>query len=200
MAKVPIKPIFKVVKELGPKAWAFIKENRKDITTVAGVVGSGVKLAHNMNKERKENQSNPSKVHYRKARFNDYKSNILKSLDIKKRTELFQYKLEIEKFIEQITNEEHNEFSVKKPLHSRRMNNWNSILVQIQDKIKTKDYHEYLKICNRHDYHSDYFDGFERYVDKFKFLLNNGVPEPVYEYLVKQTNVDIEKIKMEFLI
>ena len=84
MAKVPIKPIFKVVKELGPKAWAFIKENRKDITTVAGVVGSGVKLAHNMNKERKENQSNPSKVHYRKARFNDYKSNILKSLDIKK--------------------------------------------------------------------------------------------------------------------
>lgn len=200
MAKIPIKPIVKGIKEHGPRAWAFIKENGKDIAKVAGAVGSGVKLAYSMNKERKDNQNSPSKFHYRKARFNDYKSNILKSLDKKKRTELFQYKLEIEKFIEQINHEERNEFSVKKPLHSRRMNNWTSILIQIQDKIKTKDYHEYLKICNKLDYHSDYFDGFEGYVDKFKFLLNNRVPEPVYEYLKTQTDIDIEKIKKDFLM
>ena len=33
MAKVPIKPIVKGIKEHGPKAWAFIKENGKDIAT-----------------------------------------------------------------------------------------------------------------------------------------------------------------------
>ncbi|MDA1605200.1 hypothetical protein PDL06_03285 [Bacillus cereus group sp. TH208-1LC] len=200
MAKIPIKPIVNGVKEHGPKAWTFIKENGKDIAKVAGIIGSGVKVAYSMNKKREENQNNPSKVHYRKARYNDYKSNILKSLDIKKRAELFQYKLEVEKFIEQINNEENSELIVKKPLHSRRMNNWSSILIQIQDKIQAKDYHEYLKICNKSDYYSDYFEGFEGYVDKLKFLLNNEIPESVYEYLAKQTNIDIEKIRKDFII
>ncbi|MGG2014031.1 hypothetical protein [Bacillus sp. S10(2024)] len=200
MAKIPIKPIVNNVKTHGPKVWTFIKENGKDIAKVAGVIGSGAKMVHSVNKKRKENQNTSSKVHYRKARFNEYKSNILKSLDVKKRAELFQYKLEVEKFIEQIKNEERKEIIVKKPLHSKRINTWSSILIQIHDTIQIKDYQEYLKVCNKSDYHSDYFEGFEGYVDKFKLLLNNGISEKVYEYLAKQTNIDIEKIKKDFVI
>ncbi|KXI73618.1 hypothetical protein ACS52_24520 [Bacillus cereus] len=200
MAKIPIRPIVNGVKTHGPKVWKFIKENGKDIAKVTGVIGSGVKVVHSMSKKRQENQNNPSKVHYRKARFNEYKSSILKALDIKKRVELFQYKLEIEKFIEQINNEENSELVIKKPIHSKRIDNWNDILIQIQHKIQVTDYHEYLKIYNKSDYHSYYFEGFEGYVDKFKSLLSNEKPEFLYEYLSNQTNKSIEEIKKDFLM
>ncbi len=54
MAKIPIKPIVNGVKEHGPKAWTFIKENGKDIAKVAGIIGSGVKVAYSMNKKGKK--------------------------------------------------------------------------------------------------------------------------------------------------
>ena len=70
---------------------------------------------------------------HRKERYNHYKTKILPELDSQNRNELFQYIDEIEQFIQQIKNEEKKEISVKKPIHEKRINSWNDILIQIKE-------------------------------------------------------------------
>ncbi|KIL46717.1 hypothetical protein KP77_28440 [Jeotgalibacillus alimentarius] len=44
--------------------------------------------------------------------------------------------------------------------------------MQINNRIAVKDYEEYLKIYNKPDYVSNYFEGFNTQLDKYKKLIN----------------------------
>ncbi|MBX9996068.1 hypothetical protein [Priestia aryabhattai] len=197
MAKIPIKLLANGIKEHGPKVIKFTKENGKDVMKTVAVIGSSMGTINKITQKRKE--KNLNKVHYRKAKFNEYKTAILKDLDTKKRHELFHYTLEIKQFINQINNEETNTLAIKKSLHARREKNWIAILTQIQDKITIKDYEEYLKIYHSENYHSEYFLGFEGHVEEFKILLSNEKSERVYAYLAEQTNKSVREIKRDFI-
>ncbi|MHC8522510.1 hypothetical protein ACPJHQ_16430 [Rossellomorea sp. H39__3] len=145
----------------------------------------------------KETGKTEEKFHHRKVRYNHYKK-ILMELDSKNRNELFQYILEVEKFTQQIKNEENRELGVKKPIHKKRIKNWNDILIQIKDKMDTKDYLEFIKIYNNPNYHSEYFQGFEGVVETFKKLNNKQESVDLIKYIEEITNKGIEQIKKDF--
>ncbi|WP_226036787.1 hypothetical protein [Aquibacillus saliphilus] len=107
-----------------------------------------------------------------------------------------QYKLEVEQYIRQIEDEEKSEVKAKKPIHSKRIKNWQSVLIQIEDKIATKDYHEYFMIYNDSDYNSQYFEGYLTLVNKFRNLINNEDNGPLCEFLsktIKKSQTELEK-------
>jgi hypothetical protein len=163
MGRIPIGPII----EGGKKVGKIIKENRKEITTLIGLLSAGGKAIKENTVKKKESNKTEGKLHHRKWRYDHYKIKILMELDSQNRKELFQYILEVEQFIQQIKNEENKELGLKKPIHKNRIKNWNDILIQIKDKMYTKDYLEFIKIYNSPNYHSEYFNGFEGVVEKF---------------------------------
>jgi hypothetical protein len=198
MAKIPIKPIIKIAKTHGPKAAKFVKENWKELSQGAAAAGSAGKMANDFRKKRKESKHDPARVHFRKSRFHQYKTVILPDLPKMNRRELFEAKLEVEQFIGQIKEEEKKEAGVKKPLHSKRLNNWKDVLIQIEARLAAKDYQEYIRIYNNPSYHSEYFKGYERQLEKFKNLLENEDNEELYEYLITHTKRSKEDIKTDF--
>ncbi|MFY4776616.1 hypothetical protein [Metabacillus sp. RGM 3146] len=198
MANLPIKPIIDTVKTHGPKVGKLVKDNWKDIAKAVTVAGAATKQINDYRKSNKETKLKRGKTNYRKAKFVQYKNEILHDLDNKKRSELLQYKLEVSQFILQIDNEEKNEVVLKKPLHTKRMNNWNGILIQIEDKMKTKDYQEYLMTYNNPNHKSSYFEGFEGLLDKFKNLVNDENRTLLYNFLQLNTKKNIEEIKRDF--
>lgn len=113
--------------------------------------------------------------------------------------QLFTHQLEVEQFINQIKNEGNKKSGLKKPLHSKRINDWKSILVQIEDKIVTRDYQEYLMIYNNLEYQSAYFEGYEGRIIKFKELVSKGILEDIYNFIQKTTRKNIDDIKRDFL-
>lgn len=198
MARIPIKPVVDFAKTHGPKAGKFVKENWKEIPSVVAVVGTASKKLNAFKGNKEDTKQYDAKMHYRKNRYIKYKNEILPELDKKKRHELFQAKLEVEQFIQQIKNEENKELAVKKPLHSKRINNWNEVLIQIKDKIETRDYQEYLMVFNSSDYQSAYFEGFEGHIVKFKNLLDTSNIDEVYNYLMATTKRKREEIERDF--
>jgi hypothetical protein len=148
--------------------------------------------------KKKESNKTEGKLHHRKGRYDHYKIKILMELDSQNRNELFQYILEVEQFIQQIKNEENKELGLKKPIHKNRIKNWNDILIQIKDKMYTKDYLEFIKIYNNPNYHSEYFKGFEGLVEKFKKLNNREKYDDLLKYIAEITNRSIEQIKKDF--
>ncbi|MGM0840254.1 MAG: hypothetical protein ACQEWE_05985 [Bacillota bacterium] len=198
MARIPIKPIVDIAKTHGPKAGKFVKKNWKYIPKVVAGVGTVSENFSAFKENKKETKQYDAKMHYRKNRYIKYKNEILPELDKKKRHELFQAKLEVEQFIQQIKNEENKELVVKKPLHSKRINNWNEVLIQIKDKIETRDYQEYLMVYNSTDYHSAYFEGFEGHLVKFKNLLDASNIDEIYNYLLATTKRKREEIERDF--
>ena len=199
MSKIPIKPIIELAKRHGPAMGKFVKKNWKEISQTVGVVGSVGKTANNLVNNRKEAKQENGKIHYRKTRFVEYKTETLGSIDSKNRAELFKHILEIKQFINQIEIEGNKELALKKPLHSKRINDWNSILVQIEDKIITRDYQEYLMIYNNPEYPSAYFEGYEGQITKFKELVNKGILEELYNFIQLTTGKNIDDIKRDFL-
>ncbi|MDF2066641.1 hypothetical protein [Bacillus sp. Cr_A10] len=194
MGRIPIGPII----EGGKKAGKIIKENRKEITAVLGLLGAGGKVIKENTAKKKESNKTEGKLHHRKGRYDHYKIKILMELDSQNRNELFQYILEVEQFIQQIKNEENKELRVKNPIHKKRIKNWNDILIQIIDKMYTKDYLEFIKIYNNSSYHSEYFKGFEGLVEKFKKLNNREKYDDLLDYIAEITNRSIEQIKKDF--
>jgi hypothetical protein len=195
VARIPIGPIIEGAKKVGK----FIKDHRKDIVAVGGAVGAGAQTIKELREKKKEEKNTGGKIHHRKERYNHYKTKILVGLDNKDRNKLFQYTLENENFIEQIKNEEKNEFGVKKPVHEKRIKNWNEILIQINDKMYTKDYHEFLKIYNNpNNYNGEYFRGFEGLVEKFKTLVNKGNYDEILKFISVNTNRSIDRVKKDF--
>ncbi|MFU8688757.1 hypothetical protein ACNA6I_02900 [Rossellomorea sp. FS2] len=182
--------------ENGKKAGKLIIKNRKEIIgAITGLSAAGKVIKENIGN--KETGKTEEKFHHRKVRYNHYKK-ILMELDSKNRNELFQYILEVEKFTQQIKNEENRELGVKKPIHKKRIKNWNDILIQIKDKMDTKDYLEFIKIYNNPNYHSEYFQGFEGVVETFKKLNNKQEIVDLIKYIEEITNKGIEQIKKDF--
>ncbi len=137
-------------------------------------------------------------MHHRKRRYKHYENKLLPELDIQNRNELFQYMLEIEQFIQQIKNEEKEDIGIKKPIHEKRIKDWNDILIQIKDKMSTKDYLEFIKIYNNPNYQSEYFKGFEGDVEKFKKLNNCKKYDDLLKYIAEKTSWNIDQIKKDF--
>lgn len=195
MGRIPIGSII----EGGKKVGKIIKENHKEITAVIGVLSAGGKVIKENTVKKKESNKTEGKLHHRKERHEHYTSKILMELDSQNRNELFQYILEVEQFIQQIKNEENKELGLKKPLHKNRIKNWNDILIQIKDKMYTKDYLEFIKIYNNPNYYSEYFKGFEGLVERFKKLNNREKHDDLLKYIEEITNMSIEQIKKDFL-
>jgi hypothetical protein len=198
MSKIPIGSIIKGVKKYGPKAGKFIKDNRKEITAVLGVLGVGDSIKKRIEKKGESNKTEVKKLHYRKGRYKHYENKLLPELDSQNRNELFQCMLEIEQFIQQIKNEEKEDIGIKKPIHEKRIKDWNNILIQIKDKMSTKDYLEFIKIYNNPNYQSEYFKGFEGDVEKFKKLNNGEKYDDLLKYIAEITSRKIEQIKKDF--
>ncbi len=78
------------------------------------------------------------------------------------------------------------------------MNNWNEILIQVKDKMDTKDYQEYLHLYNNPNYNSSYFEGFEGQIEKYKKLIENQNIEDLYNFIVAKTQKSLEEIKKDF--
>jgi hypothetical protein len=194
MGRIPIGPII----EGGKKVGKIIIKNRKEITAAIGLLGAGGKVIKENTVKRRESNKTEGKLHHRKGRYDHYKIKILMELDSQNREELFEYILEVEQFIQQIKNEENKELRVKKPIHKNRIKNWNDILIQIKDKMYTKDYLEFIKIYNNPNYHSEYFKGFEVLVEKFKKLNNREKYDDLLKYIAEITNRSIEQIKKDF--
>ncbi|MDE5053841.1 hypothetical protein NDK25_16530 [Niallia taxi] len=192
MSKIPIGPVIEGVKKTGK----FVKDNKKEIGAIIGVVGSIGGAAKKWKKESKTDD----KLHPRHNSYLHYKTKILSELDNQNRNELFQYIDEIEQFIQQIKNEEKRGIGVKKPIHKKRINNWNDILIQIKNKMSTKDYLEFIKIYNNPNYQSEYFRSFEGHVEKFKKLNNIENYDGLLKYIAEITSRNIEKIKKDFLL
>lgn len=192
MSRIPIGPVIEGAK----KAGKFVKDNKKEIGAFISVAGSIGGAAIKWKKESKTED----KLHPRHNSYLHYKTKILTELDSQNRNELFRYIDEIEQFIQQIKSEEKRGIGVKKPIHKKRINNWNDILIQIKDKMATKDYLEFIKIYNNPTYQSEYFSGFEGHVEKFKKLNNVEKYEDLLRYISGMTSRSIEKIKKDFLI
>lgn len=190
--------LLKALKKNVPKTGKFIKDNYKEIAAVVGVLGNGKESIKNHMEKKKESNKTEGKLHHRKVRYNHYKTKILSELDSQNRYELFKYILEIDQFIEQIKNEEKKEIRVKKPIHEKRIKNWNDILIQIKDKMSAKDYLEFIKIYNNPNYQSEYFKGFEGHVEKFKKLNNDEKYDDLLKYVAEITSRNINQIEKDF--
>jgi len=188
MPRIQIGPIKEGVKKHGPKMVKIINNNKKEIKAWIGFLGLGDLIKKHREK----------KVPYRKVRYYHYKTQLLNELDNQNRDELFQYMLEIEQFIQQIENEEKEDIGVKKHIHEKRIKNWNDILIQIKDKMSTKDYLEFIKIYNNPNYQSEYFKGFEGLVEKFKKLNNGEKYDDLLKYIAEITSRNIDQIKKDF--
>ncbi|MBS2967794.1 hypothetical protein J9317_03265 [Metabacillus sp. KIGAM252] len=198
MGNIPIKPLVDSIKTHGPKVGKFVKDNWQVLGTGITLATKAGKKINDHNNNKKESKQKQGKIPYRKVRFIQYKTEILHDLGNKKRSELFQYKLEVSQFIQQINNEEQNEVILKKPLHTKRVSDWNEILIQIEDKMKTKDYQEYLMIYNNPTHKSPYFEGFDVHLDKFNTLVNKENTQLLYKFLQLNTGRSIEEIKRDF--
>lgn len=200
MSKIPIGQLIKGVKKYGPIAGEIIKNNRKEIIAALGVLGVGDAIKKRIEKKEDSSKTEGKNSHHRKRRYDHYKTKILNELDNQNRYELFQNILEVEQFIQQIKNEEKKEIGVKKPIHERRIKNWNDILIQIKDKMSTKDYLEFINIYNNPNYQSDYFKGFEGHVEKFKKLNKGKNSDDLLKYIAEITGMNIDQIEKHFPI
>lgn len=195
MAPKNMKPLIDIAKEHGPKAGKFLYDHAGKIgPTFIAAQGIIEKLAEN-----KKNKADGGKIHLRKERYDEFNKSIMRNLNDYNREELHAYKHEAMEFIEQIELEMSKETKAKKPLHIKRRKNWEALLVQIDGKIKMKDYLEYLKIYNKDEYTSTYFEGFERNVKEFKKLVEKADSNEIINFLVSQTNMDPTIIRNEFL-
>jgi len=194
LAKIPVKLIFDTAKTHGPTVGKFLKENWKETAVIVGSLGKAMEYIINRN----ETNKNSENIHFRKNQYSQYKTTILKELDNKKRSDLFQYEKEIEQFIKQINGEGNKGLNVKKTLNLKRINKWNEILIQIKDKKDTKDYQEYLLIYNNPNYNSSYFEGFEGHTEKYKKLIENQNNNDLYNFIFTKTHKSLDEIKRDF--
>lgn len=196
MAKIEITSIV----EGGKKVGKLIKDNQKEILAGMGVAKTGIKLLKENTGNKKENQIIKKKLSYREQMYKKYENEILPKLDSQNRLELFQYIDDIEQYVQQLKEEEKRGNKLKKPLYEKKIKKWDSLLMQIRNKMSTKDYLEFIKIYNDPHYQSNYFKGFEGHVEKFKTYIGNKENDAFLKYLEKTTGRDIEKIKKDFMI
>jgi hypothetical protein len=193
MPKIPIQPIIKVAKTAAPKVIDFVK---KDPKTAAGLGGTVIKVGKELldtKENRFEKKQRNGKVHYRKTQHSKYYIEILPKLDSYSYIQLNSYKQEIENFIKQIHQEEANQLVINKPLHSKRSKSWRQIQIQIEDKMKTKNYEELLKAYNSPSYESNYFDA--KVINDMRNIENKN---ELYKYIHRYTERDMKDIERDF--
>lgn len=94
----------------------------------------------------------------------------------------------------QITNAQKSEKIINKPLHLKRYKSWNEILIQIEDKMKSKNYEELLKLYNNPEYNCTYFE--LRTIDYIKAIEDK---KELYQFIIDYTSKDINEIKKDFI-
>lgn len=62
-----------------------------------------------------------------------------------------------------------------------------------------RDYQEYLLLFNNPTYKSEYFEGFDRLVERYKKIFKDNSSEELYNFIHTQTNRDLSIIKKDFL-
>lgn len=197
MAKIPVNLMVNIAKNHGPKAIKAIKDNKEIILGAAPIVGAGAAKVKKVYHDRKN--TSDTKEHYRKGRYSEYKNDILGNLSNQNRLQLVNYKDEVESFISQIEYEEKEEVVLKKPLHSKRRDDWKKILIQIEDKIRLMDYQEYLKLFNNPNYTSSYFEGYDRKLNAYKNLITEENIKEIHEFIFDQTGKSTEAIQRDFV-
>lgn len=197
MAKIPVNLIVNGAKKHGPKAVEFIKENKGIILTVTPLVAPAAAKLKKLYDDRKN--AIAEKEHHRKKRYSEYIKDILLNLSEQNRLQLISYKDEVESFIAQIENEEKEEVALKKPLHSKRKDDWKKILIQIEDKMSVMDYQEYLKLFNNPTYTSSYFEGYDRKLNTYKKLIDEDNIEKIHEFISGNTEKSRQVIERDFV-
>lgn len=193
MSKIPAKPIIEFTKTAAPKFIDFVKKNPKEV--IAGL-GGAAKLGQewvNGKEVRVQKKQKSGKVHYRKTQHLKYYNEILPKLDSYSYIQLNSYTQEIDNFIKQIHQEEANELVINKPLHSRRSKSWRQIQIQIEDKIKTKNYEELFKAYNSPSYESNYFGA--KVINHMRNIENKN---ELYKYIHRYTERDMKDIERDF--
>lgn len=194
MAKLPIKPVVKVVKEALPKVKDYVQKNPdgalKVVTGAAGAAGAFGKKILDSKQARFEQKKLKGKVHPRKLKYREFHNNILPNLDSFSYAQLNKYKHEVENYLKQINREENRELVLKQPIHSKRLKGWNIILEQLEDFIFAKNYEELLKAANNLEYVSPYFE--PKIIEKLRESKNESLISMVHGYTKKEKR-DIER-------
>ncbi|MFB1082185.1 hypothetical protein [Jeotgalibacillus sp. JSM ZJ347] len=189
MSKVPL--ILGLAKKHGPD---IIKYSKTLANELPGMINKTNEIKESREKNKQIN------MHPRKKLLENYQLTFLPELDKKNRSELIHARLEVNQNIKQIKEEQQKEALVKKVLrNSKEIIRWKNLLAQINDKIAIKDLEEYRRLYNHPDHTSDYFDGFQTHIDKYKRLLQEENGEKIIAFLHEQTGISREEIKREFL-
>lgn len=197
MSKKPIDFVIETAKTNGPKVAKYIKDNPEVVLKVAPFIPLAVKKVKDFQDNRKKKST--LKLDVRKTKYKEYQTEILINLSDYTRLQLLGHKNEVESFIEQIKNEEMQEFALKKSLHSKRTKEWEKILIQIIDKIALLDYQEFIKVFNNPGHTSLYFEGMERQLAGFKRMIGEDDIEAIRNYVFEQTGKKKEDIAREFV-
>lgn len=200
MAKIPSKPVLDAIKKAAPPTAKFVTNHWEKIAATIPVAVKGVKEVNNFIDKKKNSSKKEQNIPYRKAIYKKFIEDILPELNNMKRKELMSAKLEVEKFIQQIHIEEDKEFRAKKMLHTKRISNWNHILIQITDKMKSRDYQEYILIYNNPNYLSEYFDGYDSIISKYKNILASSNNDEICEFIFENTDKTRQTINKDFLL
>lgn len=126
--------------------------------------------------------------------FRKYQSEILPNLDSYSYIQLLSCKHEIENFINQIKQEEAAQIAINKPLHSKRIKSWEQIKIQIEDKMKTKNYEELVKAYHSPSYVSNYFE--TKVIEHIRKIEDKN---ELYQWVYRFTERDMKDIERDFL-
>ena len=198
MSNKPVGQIIEGAKKYVPKVGKYIVDNHKALLSIASAVGLGKGINKIKEKKEESNKDKGKRMHYRKMRYKEYTNILLPELDFKIRNDLHQYTIEIERFIQQIKKEEEEGLGIKKTIHEKRIKEWNNILIQVKDKMATKDYLEYIKLYNNPAYESLYFKGLDAEINNFNKLNNCENHDNLLSYIAEKTNRGIEQVKKDF--
>lgn len=197
MAKIPVDFLVDVAKKHGPKTIKKLKDNKELITIIAPLAGAAAAQLKKIYDDKMISAA--EKEHHRKKRYSEYKNDILGNLPDQNRLQLVNYKDEVESFISQTENEEKEEVILKKPLHTKRSDDWKKILIQVEDKMRVMDYQEYLKLFNKPTYTSSYFEGYDRKLNAYKNLIAEENIKAIHEFIFEQTGKSTEAIQRDFV-
>lgn len=196
MAKIPIKPFADFAIKHGPKVVDQIAKNPHLIKPAIDKID---KVAQWQN-ERKEKKEAARTIPYLEQHYKLYNDEILPSLDTCQRSELLSYRLDVQKTLVQISADKAKDAKPKAVLHNKKSKKWEQVLSQIEGKLNTKDYEEYLKLYHNPESESAYFEGYEQNTAIFKKLLTENDSGKIREFLSNQTNMSIEDINRDFFL
>jgi len=193
MAKIPVQPILKAAKTAIPRVIEIAKQNPKETLAILGGTGKVVKGLIKDKDKKFQDKKSKGKVPYRKIQYRKYHNEVLPNLDSFTYIQLNTYKQEVENYIKQISQEEVNELAINKPIHSKRTKSWKQVLIQIEDKIKNRNYEELLKAYNSSTYANIYFD--DKVINNMRNIENK---KELFKYIHQYSERNLNDIERDF--